>query len=484
MTLATLATLALAPGEAAAAAPCDATGADPKPLMVAAQALVNGSPLPERFWKTLQAADVSEALEVDQRVQRFTIIGHKPLLPALRLPLALPAPWSGSVVLAPRPGDAGTAWCAAAQVVLIDKELRRASLTGLPVDVTVTVAKKGAPARTLTIAHDTLVLGPRTIDALRDEARDSNGERDGGTRLWIGDGPPGEDALLVDGVDTYMEFLAALGGGVVEDIRANPSRQAQRVLFAEAAASWRSDLASWLPRKRIDTIATIAKFDEKAMAPETRPLLRFWRRELTPGKIATGTGTGTGTGADRADSARLIVDDAVLALWLEGVEVFDRAKGTSTSIELKAPKTAVRAWIVTRSGAGAPVVHDTRAVLRGGEIYAVTSTFVQHARGGARRECVRVVGALPFDKDLLWREIANVPATRPGPMLRSAETYRPSLASAERAITVVPGGDTRPFPPIPLVYSYTHPGMYQWTLAKHGGVELELITDERLCPAQ
>jgi hypothetical protein len=62
------------------------------------------------------------------------------------------------------------------------------------------------------------------------------------------------------------------------------------------------------------------------------------------------------------------------------------------------------------------------------------------------------------------------------------ETYRPSVASAERALTVVPGGDTRPFPPVPLVYSYTHAGLYKWTLAKDGGVRLELVDDTSVCP--
>src|SRR5262249_2774247 len=138
--------------------------------------------------------------------------------------------------------------------------------------------------------------------------------------------------------------------------------------------------------------------------------------------------------------------DAVQALWLDGVAVFDRAKGTPTGFDVKVPKDAVRAWIVT-----ADQVHDTRAVLRGGEIYSVTPTFVQPVKGGVRRECVRVGGKLPEGKVIRWREISGTQT----PMLGDDETYRPSGASAERAFSVVPGGDARPFPPVPLVYSYT-----------------------------
>lgn len=443
--------------DAATAASCEVDASAPsKAVASVAAALVKESPLPEKFWRGARASGVREALEVDERVLRFSLVGDKPL-PAARLPLALPSPWSGSVDVTSR--SDGGAWCATSEVVLFDKELRRASLAAFPVDVTVTFAKKGVAPRTRTIAHDTLVLAPGLLDAVREDGTS--------TRLWIG-GVPDEAALLADGADTYMKFLAALGDDVLEDIRKNPSRDAQRILFAEAAASWRADLGTWLPRARIDTIA---RFDEKAIPEDARALLKFWKQELSPKKIAVGVGAGT---------ARLIVDDAVLALWIEGVEVFDRSKGMATSIELKAPKAAVRAWIVSQV-AGKEVVHDTRAFLRAGEIYAVTSTFVQHARGGARRECVRVVGALPFEKDLLWREISNAPSTRPGPMLGVEETYRPSVASAERALTVVPGGDTRPFPPVPLVYSYTHPGLYKWTLGKDGSVKLELVDDAGSC---
>lgn len=466
----------------AAAATCDVSvdvegaGHVVKPLATVAPALVKQSALPEKFWKGLRAVDVTETLEIDERVQRFVLTGERPL-PAARLSLALPSPWSGSVDVTAGPSTSHEAWCARVEVVLFDKELRRATITGLPVDVGVTFARKGVASRTRNVSHEALVITPSTLDATVDGSEP--------TRLWIGNGPPDEEALLVDGADTYMKFLAGLSAGVVDDIRKQPSRDAQRVLFAEAAASWRADLGAWSPRKRIDTIA---KFDEKAIPDNARPLLRFWMQELSPAKIALGTSAKNATGATSgaaSSNARLIVDDAVLALWIEGVEVFDRSKGMATSIELKPAKTAVRAWIVSRTPSGAAtseVVHDTRAVLRAGEIYAVTATFVQHARGGARRECVRVGGVLPLEKDLLWREISNAPSTRPGPMLGPDETYRPSVASAERALTVVPGGDTRPFPPVPLVYSYTHAGLYKWTLAKDGGVKLELVNDEALCP--
>jgi hypothetical protein len=35
---------------------------------------------------------------------------------------------------------------------------------------------------------------------------------------------------------------------------------------------------------------------------------------------------------------------------------------------------------------------------------------------------------------------------------------------------------------VPLVYSYTHAGLYKWTLAKAGGVKLELVDDTTICP--
>lgn len=444
---------------AAGAPPCDGRG-DGAGLSLAAAVprLASSGALPAKFWKGAHVLDLSEALEVDERVVRFALVGEKPL-PATRLPLALPSPWVGTLDVAPRGGEL----CSAAEVTLFDGELRRAAFSALPVDVTVTFTRKGVAPRTRTFPHDTFVVGPRFIEVGSEGASP--------VRLWLG-AAPDVDALFADGAGSYVKFLDALGGDVLDDIRKSPSPDAQRVLFAEAAASWRQDLGSWLPRSRIDTIA---RFDERLLASagaDARALLRFWKQELSPGKIAVGAGEA---------SARLIIDDAVTAVWIEGVEVFDRAKGMPTSVEIRPPKTAVRTWIVSRSNSGKEVVHDTRAVMRAGEIYAVTSTFVQHARGGARRECIRVVGELPFDADLLWREISNAPPTRPGPMLGVTEAYRPSVPSAERALTVVPGGSTRPFPPVPLVYSYTHPGLYRWTLAKDGSVKLELVDDAGSC---
>jgi hypothetical protein len=200
------------------------------------------------------------------------------------------------------------------------------------------------------------------------------------------------------------------------------------------------------------------------MAPEIRPLLHFWKMEL-----------GVRTAAPKgSQSAHIIIDDAVQALWLDGNEVFDRKKGMPTGFDVRVPAEGVRAWIVTDQ------VHDTRALLKAGEIYSVTATFVQPVKGGPRRECVRIGGKLPFDKDIRWREISGTQT----PMLGDDETYRPSGASAERSFSVVPGGDSRPFPPVPLVYSYTHPGLYKWTLGKDGGVTLDLVDDPGVCLAR
>ena len=427
----------------AAAGVCDVDGSGhvQKKLADVAPALEKGRFA--KLWRGLRAVDPTDQLEVDERHLRFVVVGDKP--PGVRLPLALPAPWSGTVDIVPR-SDAR--YCAKASVVLFDKELREATFEGLPVDVTVTLGKKGQAARTVRVPHDGLVFTSSYLAA-------QVGDHDQ-MRLYVGDGPPEEDLLEADGADLYLKSLSALDPSIVDDIRAHPSQEAQRVLFAEVAASLKSSLPKWSPEKRI---AELQRFDEKAMPPEERPLLHFWKQEL-------------GRRSERADySVHLIIDDAVQSLWIDGVEVFNRKRGMPTGFDMKVPKEAVRAWIVTDQ------VHDTRAVLQGGEIYSVTSTFVQYVRGGARRECVRVVGALPGVKDIRWREISGTQT----PMMGDDETYRPSGASAERAVSVVPGGDARPFPPVPLVYSYTHPGLYKWTLAKDGAVKLELIEDESVC---
>jgi hypothetical protein len=401
-----------------------------------------------RLFQNVKALDVESSLDVDERKVKLTLFGDRAPSP-LRLPLALPAPWSGTVDIVPRAVEGR--WCAPVNATLFDQDLREAAVDGMPVDVSVTVQKKGQPAKTTTIQQDGLVFAP---DALVAKAGDSDK-----LRLYVGDGPPSDDVLAVDGADLYMKSLAALEPAIVDDIRTHPSVEAQRVLFAESAASLRSSLPSWRPEKRL---AEVARFDENSMPVELKPLLHFWRTEFSVRK----------TWPKDAPKAHVIVDDAVQSLWLDGVSVFDRAKGTPTGFDVRVPHEAVRAWIVTSDQ-----VHDTRAVLKGGEIYSVTPTFVQPVKGGVRRECVRVVGKLPQGKVIRWREIAGTQT----PMLGDDETYRPSGASAERAFSVVPGGDARPFPPVPLVYSYTHAGLYKWTLAGDGSLELDVVDDQAVC---
>lgn len=447
---------------------CDGGDGSRQSVDETAPLLVRSTPL-GRTLRGLSATAVGTSLEVDEQHTRFTLTSDEPLAP-LRLPLTLPSPWNGTLQLTPRPGV--QRWCARVTVVVFDKELRRAELSALPVDVTITVTRRGQAPRTFTSSPASLVvtsaaiaLGPEPgspvlVVATRNRALP-------GDELLEGDGAAEMDA------SRYMASLAALFPDVARDIRARPSREAQRVLFAEMAVSLRAELGAWTPARRL---AEIARFDEKAVSEGQRALLSFWKAELAVRRARSETSSSA--------PARLIVDDAVKQLWIDGVEVFDRDKGMPTSVELVPPAEAVRAWIVSSAPAtddptrSIDVVHDTRAVLRPGELYSVTSTFVQHARPAARRECVRVAGTLPGGKDIRWREVSGARTA----LLDDDETYRPSVASAERVITVVPGGDARPFPPVPLIYSYTHPGTYKWTLAKDGGVTLELVEDEAICP--
>lgn len=125
------------------------------------------------------------------------------------------------------------------------------------------------------------------------------------------------------------------------------------------------------------------------------------------------------------------------------------------------------------------MVHDTHAVLKKGELYSVAKTVVQHVGAGARRECLRVDGTLPSRQRIYWRDLGQPP----GPILGAEDAYRPPFDAAERSVTVVSnarGGAL--FPPIPLVYSYTHPGSYRWRLSQDGTVRLDLLDDDELCP--
>lgn len=449
------------PATPSGAGPCATDdGGPPVPVDEAAPLLVKAAAI-GRALRGLSALSPATSLEVDEQHTRFVLSGDKALAP-VRLPLALPAPWSGTLELVPRPVRGR--FCAGTTVVVFDDELRRAELTDLPVDVAVTITRRGRAPRTVRSSPQALVVSPETV-TLGGEA--------GAPTLFVAARKrtlPRDELLEGDGAARYMAGLAALFPEVAADIRAHPSREAQRVLFAEMAASLRAELGTWTPERRL---AEIARFDERAVAEEQRPLWSFWKAELGVRKTPRTAGMAP---------ARLIVDDAVDALWIDGVEVFDRDRGTPTSVEVQVPQDAVRAWIVTSAASSAggqdrSVVHDTRAVLRPGEIYSVTSTFVQHARAGTRRECVRVSGALPGKKDIRWREVSGA---RPA-MLGDDETYRPSVPLAERVLTVVPGGDARPFPPVPLIYSYTHPGTYKWTLSETGGATLELIEDPAIC---
>ena len=76
--------------------------------------------------------------------------------------------------------------------------------------------------------------------------------------------------------------------------------------------------------------------------------------------------------------------------------------------------------------------------------------------------------------------VAAVGARYPGSDEKLAASCPVADCQSDSAIFVSPLN--RPtFPPVPLVYSYTHPGLYKWTLQKDGSVKLELVDDPTLC---
>lgn len=385
----------------------------------------------------------STELVIDERHVKLTLIATS--APRVRLPLALPAPFTGSVQLAL---DVAVGSCLEVDVVLFDGALRAATIAAPS-------SLRGA-VRVSDKLHKGIESGGGSVTLMPDFVALA-GEQ--GPRLYVGQGTPDPMALLGEpgGIEAYVASLAAL------DVPLTPAEQT-RFDFLRAERRLRRELSSMLPRARLDEIA---RFDERTLPRTEQTLLRFWRQQLLPAASSTD------------GRARLLIDDEVDAVWVEGTEVYLRAPGISSSVEVPLGDGAARVWIVSTDSGRPTTVHDTRAVLKKGELYSVTKTVVQHAGGGARRECLRVDGLLPSRQRIYWRDLG----APPGPILGADDAYRPPFDTAERSVTVVSnarGGAL--FPPIPLVYSYTHPGSYRWRLSSDGTVRLDLIEDDALCP--
>ncbi len=381
-------------------------------------------------------------LVIDEQHLTLTLVARR--APRVQLPLALPTPYAGIVTLAL---DVPVGGCVEATVVLFDDALRSATFAA-PASLRGAVKVGDKVHRSIDVGAAAVTVAPQRV---------ALGEAPG-ARWYIGQGTPDPTVLVAEAeLESYLSALAAL------DV-ALPSADQARIDFLAVERRLRRELSSMLPRDRQEVIA---RFDHDALPRDEQALLRFWRHQLLPAPPTSDA------------RARLLIDDEVDAVWVEGVEVYARAPGASPTVEVPLGDGAARVWIVSTDRGRATTVHDTHAVLRKGELYSVAKTVVQHVGAGARRECLRVDGALPSRQRISWRDLG----TPPGPILGTDDAYRPPFDASERTVTVVSnarGGAL--FPPIPLVYSYTHPGSYRWRLSADGTVRLDLIDDDVLCP--
>ncbi len=382
-------------------------------------------------------------LVIDERHVKLTLAARRAA--RAQLPLALPVPFTGSVQLAL---DVASGSCIDVDVVLFDGALRALTIA-TPASLRGAVRSGGKVHKSIEAGAASVMLTPDFVALAGVQ----------GPRLYVGQGTPDPAVLLGDpgGIEAYVASLAAL------EVALSPAEQA-RFDFLRTDRRLRSELSSILPRARL---TEIARFDEKSLPRTEQTLLRFWRQQLNPAASPTD------------GRARLLIDDQVDEVWVEGTEVYLRAPGASPSVEVPLGDGAARVWIVSTESGRPTTVHDTRAVLRKGELYSVAKTVVQHVGAGARRECLRVDGLLPSKQKIYWRDLG----TPPGPILGVEDAYRPPFDASERAVMVVSnarGGSL--FPPIPLVYSYTHPGSYRWRLSEDGTVRLDLIEQDELCP--
>jgi hypothetical protein len=391
------------------------------------------------------------ALVVDERIESVTLALARSTLD-VTLPLAMPAGARASVSLLAKVESA----CVQVKVAWADEELVRLEVP-VPMEARVRVERAGKEAvRELQL--ESLSAFPARI-----ELRTVTGEVH---VLYLGRALPDASVLMQEngGARRFLASLASLDSSLSADLEADRSRAARGIAFLAIADRLHDELSSTLPGERL---ALGTRFDPASLAPALRPLARFWKDALSarPGKTDA--------------RARFLVDDDVSAVWVEGVSVFDRAQGASTSVEVPVARTGQRVWIV--SAANPPVVFDTTAMLQGGAIYNVGAQRLVPVSGGARRECVRVRGKIASGSGaqvLRWRELGSPP----GPLMASDEAFRPSGAQDRREIGVVDRMQRAArVPPMPLVYSYTHAGTYEWTVTPEGSVSLRLLSDVKLC---
>lgn len=436
---ATLVLSALVAAPSSWAAPCP-PGRDAS-VHKAVPALANDLRLSELFRAFAVRAHTSDIV-IDEHHLKLTLVARR--APRVQLPLALPAPSTGAVTLAL---DVPVGTCVDVEVVLFDGGLRSATFAA-PATVRGVVRSGDRVHKNIEASAAAVTVAPQVVAVGQEPS----------ARWYVGQGTPDPTVLLAESeLDRYLAWLAAL------EVTLSPAEQA-RIDFLAVERRLRRELSSMLPRDRQEAIAA---FDEKALPKAEQSLVRFWRQQLLPAPSPTD------------GRARLLVDDEVEAVWVEGVEVYARAPGVSPSVEVPLGDGAARVWIVSTEPGRSTTVHDTHAVLRKGELYSVAKTVVQHVNPGARRECLRVEGALPSRQRIYWRDLGSPP----GPILGTEDAYRPPFDAAERTVTVVSnarGGAL--FPPIPLVYSYTHPGSYRWRLAPDGTVRLDLLETDELCP--
>lgn len=381
-------------------------------------------------------------LVIDERHVKLTLIAKRSPARA-ELPLALPAPYGGAVTLSL---EVPVGSCVEVDMVLFDGALRAVTVPAPRASLVGAVRGKGRAPTPIELGAPGLTLTPTFVSL-------------GDSRLYVGRGTPEPAALMAEdgGIEAYLSSLAALG------VTLTGAEQA-RFDFLRLDQTMRRSLSTVLPATRIEQISRIA---EAKLPPTEAALLRFWRQQLLPQPSPTDA------------RARLLVDDAVEAVWVDATEVYARAPGASPSVEVPIGDGAVRVWIVSSEPGKPATVHDTRAVLKKGELYSVAKTVVQHVGAGSRRECLRVDGALPSKQKIYWRDLG----TPPGPILGAEDAYRPPFDTAERSVMVVSHARSGAlFPPIPLVYSYTHPGSYRWRLSQDGTIRLDLIEEDALCP--
>jgi hypothetical protein len=391
-----------------------------------------------------------ERTDVDERVTPLTIGVQADGMNAT-LPLALPRGARGDLVLS------FTAHaCLEAQLVHDANDVSRLEWVW-PIQAKLTFKRGAAPA-----VERNIKLERITLHATHVVLVSTTGEEQS---VYLGKKLP-DAALLHErgGARAYLSSLAALDGALTDDINADASPAAQAIVFLAQAERLRHEIASLPPARRLELAQ---KIRPSGLPATLGPLARYWQQQLSANpQTARG-------------SARLLVGDDVEQVFIDGVSVFERNSGASSSVEIGAPELAVRVWIVPRGDA--VQVFDTNAVVKSGQIYDVGAQRFGGVSGGARWECIRVRGTLPGHSGggpFRWRELG----TPPGPLMQHDEAFRPSGAQDRRevGVTAMDMSAAR-VPALPLVYSYTHPGSYEWTIRPDGSAQLRLLTDEKLC---